>query len=211
MERSWRNIAIALAGAVQAVNLVEQLAKTGYLQTEQFETAVLSLLNQNPETTESVFGGASQLERGFQALEDLLEHHRDPKNADALRYLMGVMHLQKRLARRSDILYVIGNRLQKAQTQVEHFNPSHENVVSNIAEIYSDTISKFQYRIQVTGDSNYLQQARVAGQIRCLLLAAIRAITLWRQVGGSRWQLLLYRNKIAAANRALLLESRARN
>lgn len=43
------------------------------------------------------------------------------------------------------------------------------------------------------GDYNYLQQARIANQIRALLLAAIRSATLWRQVGGSRWQLLLQR------------------
>lgn len=209
MDRSWRNLAIALAGAVQAVHLVEQLAKTGYLKTEQFETAMNSLINQNPESTAAVFGDIHRLHSGFEVLCELLNHHRDPKNADLLRYILGVIHIQKRLARRKDVLYVIGNRLEKAATQIEHFGPSHDNVVSNIAEIYSDTISKFQYRIQVTGEYHYLQQPRVASQIRCLLLAAIRAITLWRQIGGSRWQLLLYRGALAEASSNLLDESKA--
>ncbi len=208
MEKSWRNIAIALAGATQAISLVEQLAKTGYLHPEEFETAISSLFETEPESTLAVFGSAARLHRGFETLDELLTHHRDPKNADLLRYMLGVMHLQKRLRRRSDLLYVIGNRLEKAGSQVQHFGLSHENVVSNIADIYSDTISKFQFRIQVTGEYNYLQQPRLASQIRVLLLAAIRAITLWRQVGGSRWQLLLYRNKISEANKALLGESK---
>lgn len=208
MERTWRNIAISLAGAAQAVNLVEQLAKTGYLHSDQFETAVKSLLDQSPATTESVFGGAENLAQGFEVLDELLTHHRHPKNGDLLRYMLGVMHLQKRLAKRQALLQVIGARLQKAADQAEHFGPSHENVVANIADIYTDTISKFQFRIQVTGEYSYLQQPRLAAQVRVLLLAAIRAITLWRQVGGSRWQLLLYRGKISAANRELLRETK---
>lgn len=206
MDSSWRNIAIALAGAVQSATLVEQLAKTGYLHTAEFEIAIKSLFEQSPETTESVFGNVNNLRRGLEALDDLLNRHRDPKNADLLRYMLGVMHIQKRLARHPAVLSIIGSRLEKAKTQVDHFGFTHENVVSNIAEIYSDTISKFQFRIQVTGEYSYLQQPRLAGQIRALLLAAIRAITLWRQVGGSRWQLLFYRNKIAHETEQLLKE-----
>jgi len=206
LDKTWRNIAIGLAGAAQAISLVEQLAKTGYLHTDEFETAINSLLKQVPETTESVFGNVHKLSRGLDVMDELLNHHRDPKNGDLLRYMLGVMHIQKRLARRSEILYVIGNRLKKAEIQVEHFGSTHDNVVSNIADIYTDTISKFQYRIQVTGEHSYLQQPRLASQVRVLLLAAIRAITLWRQVGGSRWQLLIYRGKIDTANKALMHE-----
>ncbi|WP_086931363.1 high frequency lysogenization protein HflD [Agarilytica rhodophyticola] len=208
MEKTWRNIAIALAGAAQAINLVEQLAKTGYLRSEEFEIAVDSLFEQNPENTESVFGSVQQLRLGLQILLSLLESHRDPKNADALRYMLGVIHIQKRLAKRNDVMNIIGSRLQKAQYQVQHFGKTHENVVSNIADIYTDTISKFQYRIQVTGEYSYLQQPRLAAQVRVLLLAAIRAITLWRQIGGSRWQLLFYRNKIIEECKILVEETR---
>ncbi len=204
MERSWRNLAIALAGALQSIKLVEQLAKTGYLKTEPFETAVKSLLVQNPNTTEDVFGGVQNLHDGLELLDQLLGNHRDPRNADTLRYLLGVLHLQKKLSRRSEVLYIIGTRLEKVETQVEHFGYTHDNVVANIADIYSDTISKFQYRIQVTGEYHYLQQQRVANQIRTLLLAAIRAATLWRQIGGNRWQLLFYRSRLAETTSELL-------
>jgi len=205
-QKTWRNIAIALAGATQAISLVEQLAKTGYLRSSEFETAISSLFQQNPESPISVFGDCQQLRLGFETLDELLNHHRDPKNADTLRYMLGVIHLQKRLTKNTDVLHVIGNRLEKAASQAEHFGIVHDNVVSNIADIYADTISKFQYRIQVTGEYNYLQQKRLAGQIRALLLAAIRAITLWRQIGGSRWQLLFYRARIIEANTQLLKE-----
>jgi len=203
LEKSWRNIALSLAGLVQCAAQVEELAKTGYLKTEQFETAVKSLLKLNPSSTEDVFDGVPALAAGLELLENLLENHRAPKHSDTLRYVLGVIHLQNRLSKRKDILYIIGTRIEKAHQQADHFGLTHDNVVSNIADIYTDTISKFSYRIQVTGEYNYLQQKRVASQIRALLLAGIRSATLWRQVGGTRWHLLFFRTKLLHAVRDL--------
>lgn len=208
VQKTWRNIAIALAGAAQAISIVEQLAKTGYLKTDEFETAVKSLFAQNPDSTEAVFGDIHHLRSGLESLDALLCRDKDPKNADILRYMMGIMHIQKRLSKRPKILNTIGDRLDKAEIQSQHFSVTHDNVIANIADIYSDTISKFQYRIQVSGEYSYLQQPRLASQIRVLLLAAIRAITLWRQLGGSRWQLLIYRSKITEATTLALQETK---
>lgn len=208
MQRSWRNIALALAGTAQCSIQVEQLAKTGYLKTELFETAVSSLLTQNPESADAVYGQVSAVREGLEALDAMLHNHRDPKHADALRYILGILHLQKRLSKRREMLHVIGNRLEKVRQQVTHFGQTHDNVIANIADIYTETISKFPYRIQVTGEFNYLQQPRVASQIRTLLLAGIRSATLWRQVGGARWQLLLQRKKLQVAVTGLLNDAR---
>ncbi|TVZ39003.1 high frequency lysogenization protein [Alteromonadaceae bacterium 2753L.S.0a.02] len=204
MQKSWQNIAISLAGMVQCARQVEELAKTGYLKTDQFETAVKSLINTNPESAADVFGGLSGLRDGLLHLKDILNDHRDPEHSDTLRYILGAVVLQKRLARRKDMLYIISNRLEKVSQQVDHFGFTHDNVVTNIADIYTDTLSKFPYRIQVTGEFNYLQQERVAAQIRTLLFAAIRAAMLWRQAGGTRWHMLFYRSKMLAATEELL-------
>ena len=209
MDSQWRDRSLALAGICQAVSLVDQLARTGYLKTEAFETAVNSLFVTHPNNTEEVFGSTHQLTHGFEQLIELSNHHKDKNNANTLRYFLGVVHLQKRLARRSDMLYIISNRLEAAERQSKHFGPSHDNVVANIAEIYTDTISKFPYRIQVVGDQGYLHQTRVASQVRVLLLAAIRSAMLWRQNKGSRIQLLFQRSKVVEAAESLLKESQS--
>ena len=49
-----------------------------------------------------------------------------------------------------------------------------------------------------------MQQPEVANRVRTLLLAGIRSATLWRQVGGHRWQLLFQRKKLLDATRAVL-------
>src|SRR5690606_38638082 len=103
-----------------------------------------------------------------------------------------------------DLLGVLGSRLKTAAQQAEHFSSTHDNVVANLGGLYTETISTFRFRIQVSGDYNYLQQQRIAHQVRALLLSGIRATTLWRQLNGNRWHLLFHRKKIAGCVDELL-------
>ncbi len=194
---------------MQAATQVEQLAKTGYLKTEEFETAVKSLFISEPENTLAVYGSnIAALQTGLEKLDEMLSQYKRAPSTDVFRYGLGVMHIQKRLIRKKQVLGVISERLKHAEIQSEHFGYTHDNLIRNIADIYSDTISKFQYRIQVTGNYNYLQQDRVANQVRTLLLAGIRSATLWRQLGGSRWQFILYRKQILEACHELIKEAK---
>lgn len=205
MENIWRDRTIALAGIAQAVDLMDKLAKTGYLNSRDFETSAHSLFEQNPASTEAVFGDANKLRRGYEVLLDLLQKKRGPEQTALIGYSLGVLHLQQRLTKNRVMLDQVGERLGKCQHQIQHFGVTHENVIANIASIYTDTISTFSFRIQVVGEYQYLQQTRVANQVRVLLLAGIRAAMLWRQVGGTRWHFLLHR-KILIATAETLLE-----
>lgn len=203
-DNRFRNIALALAGVTQAIDVMDKLARSGYLNSKDFATSVNSLFEQDPPDTESVFGGAEHLERGLEVLIDLLKHRRNKEYTTIIGYCLGIFHLQRKLYKNKTMLSTVGSRLDQARHQVRHFGAAHENVIANLASIYSDTISTFPFRIQVVGEYQYLQQQRVADQVRVLLLAAVRSATLWRQVGGSRWQLLLQRTKILSAAEALL-------
>jgi high frequency lysogenization protein len=196
---NWRDQALALAGIFQAAILVERLAKTGTAPQEELHTAVYSLFQQNPARTEDVFGGAEKLLPGLRVARQLLATRQHPEYTDCLRYVLSILYLQRQLSKKPDLLSIIGNRLEKAKTQAEHFSFTHENVFSNLASIYTDTLSTFRFRIQVLGDFNYLQQQRIANQIRTMLFASVRAATLWRQLGGSRLHLLFQRKKLLAA------------
>jgi high frequency lysogenization protein len=56
----------------------------------------------------------------------------------------------------------------------------------------------------VSGDNQYLGDPGNANRIRALLLSGIRSAVLWRQLGGSRWQLLFQRKKLCEQARAIL-------
>lgn len=203
--RKWNNIVISMAGIFQAASLVEQLAKTGRVPSPPLETAIASLFDMNPDSVLSVYGNnTANLDRGLNSLVDAFGQRGQDKNPDTLRYVLSLLHLQKKLSQRQDMLGVIGKRLEQAGQQAEHFGQSHDNVIANLASIYSDTISTFRFRIQVTGDFTYLQQERIANQIRALLLAGIRSGVLWRQSGGSRLHLLTSRKAMARTAQEML-------
>jgi high frequency lysogenization protein len=204
----WQSLVIALAGVTQAVDLMDKLAKTGYLNSADFETCVSSLFEQNPASTEAVFGDANRLLRGYEVLLDLLQRNKSAQQTTMLNYCFGVLHLQRRLTGDKGMLSQVGERLGKSRHQVEHFSLTHENVIAGLASIYSDTISTFAFRIQVSGEAQYLQQSRVANQVRVLLLCAIRAATLWRQLGGSRLHFLFYRSQLIKATETLLSQAK---
>lgn len=199
-----RDITIALAGIFQAAAMVDTLASSGYLSKPEFNTAVNCLLEQNPSCVEATYGSASSLRMGLESLISVLNSLQKESLQLKVRYVLGIIYLQKRLRRKKTILAIIGDRLQQAKTQAKHFEPTHDNVVANLASLYADTISQFRYRIRVKGDPTYLQQQRVANQVRTLLFFGIRSAILWHQVGGRRRQILLSRNEILEQAQQLL-------
>ena len=76
---------------------------------------------------------------------------------------------------------------------------THANVISELAKLYADTLSNLRPRVMVQGNPHYLGQAGVVAEIRALLMAALRAAVLWRQLGGSLWDFVFSRRQMAAA------------
>lgn len=198
MQKNFYDLTLSLAGIFQAISLVDQTARTGQVDQESLQTSLQSVLVLNPENTLAVYGGdVSKLRTGLELLKKIILQN-GPQYQDLIRYALGVLHLQKKLAGRKDMLSLIASRIEQATQQTQHFSITHDNVIANLGGIYSDTLSTFRFRIQVKGDYNYLQQQRLANQIRALLLAAVRSAMLWRQLGGNRWQLIFQRKKIVA-------------
>ena len=200
---------VALAAMFQFSACVEQLAKTGHVNQKDFEISVNSLFNQNPTDSLDVYGGIEQLETGLSFL--IANLSRSPKrSSDCIRYVMGILHLQKQLSKKSSMLDMIAKRLDKSRLQVEHFSMTHENVIAGLADIYTDTISTFNFRIQVMGEYQFLQQTRIANQIRTLLFAGVRSAVLWRQLGGNRLKAIYQRTAILETARSLHKEIQQR-
>jgi high frequency lysogenization protein len=198
-----RDQLIALAGIFQSCQLVETLSKNGSVPADRFNTCIESLFQKNPESTEAVFGSINELQLGIETMQELITLNSRAKQSDTLRYVVGVLHLSKKLLRNKKMLNLISERLDQAAKQAEHFSTTHTNVIANLAQVYQDSISTFRYRIQVNGYANYLQQENIAQRIRCLLFAGIRAAILWQQLGGKRRHLLFNRKQILSQLRDL--------
>ena len=110
-----------------------------------------------------------------------------------------VLSIERQLNSRPVMLKNIAEGIDNAARQAEHFSVIHDNVFANIASLYQQTISTLRQRIQVKGNPSYLQQPGVAERIRCLLFAAVRSAFLWRQLGGKRYHLVVYRQALIRA------------
>ena len=188
---------VALGAVFEAAVLVDKLAKTGQVGEPGLACMLGSLLVRDPKNTLDVYGGDDlNLREGYRALISVLE--RDPASLqrEPLRYALALLGLERQLAKRDDMLQVMGSRLDQIQNQVGHFGLVHDNVIAACGSLYEDTISTFRQRIQVQGDMRHLQQSSNASKIRALLLAGIRSARLWRQLGGHRWQLVFSRGKL---------------
>lgn len=188
--------AIALAAVLQYCQLVDQLARTGTAPVEQLRVAMVALLEQNPSDAAALYQGTANLRTGIEFLERLLGGERRALSAEVMRYAVNVLYLQRRLQRDAANRARIYAGIARAAEQANLFSPTHDNVLANLAQIYQDTVGRYSLRIQVRGESGYLQQAAVATRVRCLLFAAIRSAVLWHQLGGRRWHLFVHRRQL---------------
>jgi len=81
-------------------------------------------------------------------------------------------------------------------------------LIAELAELYSQTISTLTPRIMVHGDPGVLSGTATRNMIRTLLLAGIRAAVLWRQCGGNRLRLIFGRRGMLESCAGLLREAR---
>jgi high frequency lysogenization protein len=189
--------ALALAGVFQSAELVDHLARYGDITDAQLSGAMTTLLNQNPASVLDLYDSTDNLELGINSLRTML-NDRTKGSANVMRYVIGIMYLSRRLINNSEKISQVASGITQAQQQAEHFSPSHDNVIANIAGLYTETVSTMQGRIQVSGDPLYLTQAAIAQRVRCLLFSGIRSAFLWHQVGGKRSHLLLQRKGLMA-------------
>lgn len=191
---------VALGAVFEAAVLADKIARTGQVSEASMTCLLGSLLVRDPQTTLDVYGGDDlNLRDGYRALISSLERNPSALQREPLRYSLAMIGLERQLDKRSDMLQVMGSRLDQIQQQVEHFGLVHDNVIAACGGLYQDTISTFRQRIQVHGDMRFLQQPNNAAKIRALLLAGIRSARLWRQLGGHRWQLVFSRGKLLKA------------
>lgn len=192
--------ALALAGLFQAASLVQQLARTGEVDSDSYATLLESIFTLDPKTVDEVYGGVKGVKLGVDTLLLVLKEKQSARYADAIRYTIGMLHIEKILRRDSDINSVLRSRLEQLTNQLQHFDGvTSQGVTSKLNDIYLDTLAKFKFRIQVNGDPNHLQRTENAARIRAILLAGIRSAMLWRQLGGSRLQFALGRGKLIQA------------
>lgn len=186
----------ALAGVFQAVTLVNDLATTGQVDKHDYETSIRSIFETDPDNVNEVYGQIEYLRTGLNTLTDQLGNEKTLRNLNVARYVIALLHLQRKLSKDKSLLQELSDGIDRAKRQTEHFHITHDNVIANLADVYRQTVSQISPKIMVAGESSYLENPATANQIRALLLAGMRSAVLWSQLGGSRLQILFQRKRI---------------
>lgn len=196
MKYTLRDRVMALAGVFQAAQLVQEMARNGRADPQDLETSLSSLLVDNPSSVLEVYGNdIDRLRTGLICLHEQLGF-ADKKDVELTRYVMGMLFLERKLSKSPQMMTTLGEGIEQARRQLQHYSIDHENVIANLAGIYTDTLSTLSFRIMVSGEPQQLSNSDNANRIRALLLAGIRSAVLWHQTGGRRWQLIFSRSKI---------------
>lgn len=198
MEHSITNQIIALAGICQALKLVQQVARSASVEQADMALMLSSIAMINADEPVQIYGGEMKaLETGLTLIVDQLGD-KPQKDVELTRYIVGVLALERRLNKTPAQLKKLGDKLQHLERQLQHFSITDDNMIANLADIYSDCISSLGGRIQIYGQPELLKQTSVQHKVRALLLAAIRSAVLWRQAGGSRLHFIFKRRKLVA-------------
>jgi len=194
---------IALAGLFQALALVRSLATRGSCDATAARHSIASVFRIDADTPADVFSGIGSLRLGLETLVAQLGES-GKRDLALTRMAIQVLRLERSLARRPDALRSVRAGIDALQNVAAQVESGQADVSARLAELYAQNLSRLQPRVLVEGNPTYLQQSAQVNQIRTLLLAAVRAAVLWRQLGGSQLRLLFRRRQYTMLARGLL-------
>lgn len=201
---------LALAGLFQAARLAQQLAREGRAEPSAFAASVQSLLIIDSPTTAAVYGGIKGVALGLELLRSKLTGKTDAGDVEIAKYVISMIHLETQLRRHPEMQGAVRRGIEAVIEQMKFFEAAedgenvHPRLVEKLAELYTQTISNLTPRIMVNGEHGHLSNPPIAAKVRAVLFGGIRSAFLWSQLGGSRWQLLFSRRKIAEEATRLL-------
>ncbi|SFR40515.1 high frequency lysogenization protein [Pseudidiomarina maritima] len=204
----WFERVVALAALAQAAAAVKQVARFGSIREVNAGRVIIdSVLNQNPESLQTLYPNLSELRLGLESLLQQIGATRD-KDVEVTRYVVGMLALERRLTRSAKALQQLSQRITQMQRQKNDFQFSDDTVIASMGSAYSDLISPLGQPLKINGKQEFLQQPSNQHLIRALLLAGVRNAVLWRQLGGKRRHFIFNRQRMVRIAQQLLRELR---
>ena len=196
---------LALAGVFQASELVRQAAWHGTWSGYAATACLGSLFKLEADSTAEIYGGREHMKLGVETMLAVLQGEN--RYVESLRYTVGLLQIERKFRRARKAQQLVGGQLQEIAAHGEEL-PQHEREdlqASEISALYSETICLLSTRIVVNGKAEFLKNQLTVDWVRTLLLAGLRSATLWRQLGGGRFELMFGRQAIIREARAFLM------
>lgn len=200
----WQQRVLALSGMALSAAAVQQLARSGQvLHDTVTDTLINSVLNLEPESTLAVYGSLEAMRPGFNTLLQQMGNGTQ-KDLELTRYMVGMIHLSRRLLNNKKALAELGRQLEQVSRQYHEFGFERYRILQSLASIYRELISPLGQPIRINGNPTHLKNEANQHHIRALLLAGVRSAVLWQQVGGKRRHFLFSRKRMLDTAKQLL-------
>ena len=183
---------LALASIFQTTALVHQLASTGQCDSHSNRASLNSIVSKS-DNVDEIFSSPEDLRVGFESLKTLLDK-KSISMQNIMLYSTALINLEKKLMKKPQLLTQISAEIDHLKKQ-DFFDVHHTNSIARLAELYKNTLGSLNPTIMVRGEQIYLTNRQTANHIRALLLAGIRAVSLWKSQGGKTWHLLFNKKK----------------
>jgi len=194
-KKELKNETIALGAIYQASNEIKKVAWQGEINNKLIEPLIHSVYQTTSDEIEEIYINIKRLNTGLDFLRQQLVGDAFSRDGEITRYFEAIGILVKNMKKNSNIVDNLRDELSKFSLDINQENlTEHATFLSNL---YLKTVSKINPRIIVNGDNKYLKDNTNASMIRALLLSAIRSYILWKQSGGSKFRIFIFRKKIA--------------
>ena len=188
---------LALAGIFQAANLVDALSTTGKVPEQSFTESINSIFQTNPHTVSDIFDTTHQAELGLCSLQAAMSHPHNQSATRWLTYSKSLIRIERVISRHRPFCTLIKTRLEHHKRYFELFDSvTSHNIISKLGNLYIDTAGASKYRVIIRGRPSLLMSSAQKEKLCAVLFAGIRSAHLWRELGGSEWELIFRKKHI---------------
>jgi high frequency lysogenization protein len=190
---------IALAAALQAIDAALLISHNKTPPT--YHALIQSLFQFKAPTIHAIYGEELQaLAPGFSLVAHIFQDKKRFHTALSMHYFLRLNHAAKLLQRKPELQNYMRDHLLQLNNQLQYFSVDQDLILQQIARIYDQSIGQLPCHIRLRGiPEAFAEDADLKHAIlRSLLLAALRAIILWRQYGGNYLHLAWWERKTIA-------------
>lgn len=220
-----QNRALALAGVFQSTQLTHMTAMTGQQSIGEsgnfyFELLIKASLNIRPSMNSATqtldfFNQLADVSLGLKTLENCINQpfsntpkSRIPKISHAklpMSYAMALVQLEKKVYKNPKYVAIIEKSQERILKQLSFFdnNYLHPSILANLAQTYVETAGQINPRILVRGNAEAFKDTNHTNRIRACLFTGLQMAHLWRELGGSSWNMIFSKRKLLQDIQAL--------
>ncbi|SPT70149.1 DUF489 family protein [Anaerobiospirillum thomasii] len=202
------NETLSLAALFQSCAQIQRIARTGQGDESAMAPVIRGLIITNPKSCEDIYK-PSTLAQGYRQIPASFGFGSKEKSPDVLEITtiaFKLITLEQAIEKNQHYFNMLGQNIDKVRQSILSRHSDYENAsdseilsedcLNEFSSLYQSIISPNFPKLVIYGAPEHLKEDSNQSKIRALLLSAIRAIVLWRQLGGRRRYLIFRRNAI---------------